>query len=126
MANSLETRVPFLDHRMVEFAASVPSNLRLKGMTSKYLLKRAMAHKLPSEIVHRRKEGFSIPMKNWLKEDLRPMMEDYLSESRLRKGGFFNPQYIQSLMSEHIKGNANHAHQLWSLMMFEIWKEKYL
>ena len=126
MANSLEARVPFLDHRLVEFAAGVPSDLKLRGMTTKYLLKKAMESKLPSSVINRRKEGFSIPMKNWLKEELRPMMGDYLSESRLKDGGFFNPRYVQRLMREHLEGSANHAHQLWSLMMFEIWKEKYI
>lgn len=126
MANSLEARTPFLDYRVVEFAASLPSHLKLNGFRSKYLLKRSMASRLPAEIIHRKKEGFSIPMKNWLRQELRPLMEEYLSESRIRKEGLFNAPYIKKLKEEHLKGTANHAHRLWSLMVFEIWRDVYL
>jgi asparagine synthase (glutamine-hydrolyzing) len=126
MANSLEARTPFLDYRLVEFAAGLPSHLKLKGLQTKYLLKRCMASKLPRTVLNRKKEGFSIPMKNWLKQELRPLMQDLLSPARMRNGGFFNPSYVQRLMTDHLKGVANHGHQLWSLMMFEIWQDSYL
>jgi asparagine synthase (glutamine-hydrolysing) len=126
MANSLEARAPFLDYRIAEFAAGLPSGLKLKGFQTKYLLKRCMEAKLPSSILKRKKEGFSIPMKNWLQHELRPMMEDVLSPCRIKQGGLFNSSYIERLKAEHLKGAANHSHQLWSLMIFEIWRDTYL
>jgi asparagine synthase (glutamine-hydrolysing) len=85
-----------------------------------------MATKLPDVILNRKKEGFSIPMKHWLKNELRPMMQEVLSPARIKREGFFNPSYIESLKTEHLNGNANHSHQLWSLMVFEMWRETYL
>lgn len=126
MAVSLEARTPFLDHRVVEFAAGLPSDLKLNGSTTKYLLKKAMKGKLPDDVLKRRKEGFSIPIKNWLKDELRPMMEEVLSADRLKDEGLFNPQYVEVLKQQHLKGSANHSHQLWSLMVFEIWRDMYL
>lgn len=126
MANSLEARTPFLDYRLVEFAAGLPSHLKLKGFQTKYLLKRCMASKLPRTVLSRKKEGFSIPMKNWLKQELRPMMQDLLSPERIKRRGFFNSSYVERLKKDHLEGTANHSHQLWSLMIFEIWQESYL
>ena len=126
MANSLEARTPFLDHRVVEFAAGLPANLKLRGLKTKYLLKRTMEPRMPREIRGRRKEGFSIPMKNWLTAELRPMMEDVLSPSRVSQVGLFNSEYIERMKSEHVSGVANHAHQLWSLMVFELWRDGYV
>jgi asparagine synthase (glutamine-hydrolysing) len=126
MANSLEARGPFLDYRVVEFAAGLPSHFKLKGFQTKYLLKRCMASRLPETILNRKKEGFSIPMKNWLKQELRPLMQDVLSPARMQRSGFFNGSYVQRLITEHLDGVANHSHQLWSLMMFEIWQDSYL
>lgn len=126
MGNSLEARTPFLDYRVVEFAAGLPSHLKLNGLKTKYLLKQCMALKLPPEIINRKKEGFSIPMKNWLKQELHQLMQDVLSPERIKKGGLFNVPYIEKLKSEHLKGIANHSHQLWSLMVFEIWKDIFL
>ena len=77
-----------------------------------------MARKLPREILNRKKEGFSIPMKNWLRGELRPLMQDVLSSERIKKEGLFNAPYIEKLKTEHLHGAANHAHQLWSLMGF--------
>ena len=127
MANSLEARSPYLDYRVVEFAMSLPSEFRLNRFTTKYLLKRCMAAKLPDNILDRKKEGFSIPIKNWLRRELRPMMEEVLSTERLkRRGPLFNAAYIEKLKSDHLRGIANYSHQLWSLMVFEIWQDEYL
>jgi asparagine synthase (glutamine-hydrolysing) len=126
MAHSLEARTPFLDYRVVEFAAALPSALRLRGFTTKYLLRRAMAAKLPRAVLTRGKQGFSIPMKNWLRHELRPLMEDVLSPARLRDAGLFDPAYVETLKAQHLAGVANHAHRLWSLMIFEIWRSLYL
>jgi asparagine synthase (glutamine-hydrolysing) len=125
MANSLEARTPYLDYRVVEFVAGLPSHLKLRGLQTKYLLKQCMASKLPHEILTRPKEGFSIPMKNWLRQELRPLMQDVLSPSRLQREGLFNAAYVEKLQAEHLQGKANHSHQLWALMVFEIWRDTY-
>jgi asparagine synthase (glutamine-hydrolysing) len=126
MATSLEARTPYLDYRVVEFAAALPSHLKLRGLQSKYLLKQCMRTKLPPQILHRKKEGFSIPMKNWLGQDLRPLMQELLSPARIQREGLFNAAYVKRLQDEHLKGVVNHSHQLWSLMIFEIWRDTYL
>jgi asparagine synthase (glutamine-hydrolysing) len=125
MANSLEVRTPYLDHRMVEFAAGLRSRLRLRGLRTKYLLKLCMASRLPREILTRRKEGLSVPMKTWLRGELRPLLELVLSPDRIQEGGLFNVSFVERLKSEHLKGTANHSHRLWSLMIFEIWREQH-
>lgn len=126
MATSLEARVPFLDHRFVEFSAKIPGKLKLKGKTSKYLLKQAMADLLPPQILTRGKEGFSIPIKNWLKEELRDLMMDVLSPERIKKDGFFEANYVSKLTAEHLQNKENHSHRLWAMMVFGIWQDIYL
>jgi asparagine synthase (glutamine-hydrolysing) len=126
MANSLEARVPFLDHKFIEFVATIPSGMKLKGFESKYVLKKAMSRILPKEILYRDKQGFSIPIKNWLKNELKPLMEEVLSSIRVKREGFFNPGYIDRLKAEHLNGVENHSHRLWALMVFEIWQDLYL
>ena len=126
MAPSLETRVPFLDHKVMEFAATIPTSLKLKGLTTKYVLKKAVADLLPQEILTRGKEGFSIPIKNWIMQELRPLLLDTLSEKRIKQRGYFQPQYVQHLIQEHLDGKENHSHRLWALMMVEIWHQVYL
>ena len=126
MATSLEARVPFLDYRFVEFAATIPDYQRLKGKVSKYALKRSMSGILPDSIIHRGKEGFSIPIKNWMKAELKPMMLDALSEQRIKESGFFDYSSVQSLIQQHLNGTENHSHRLWALMVFQIWYEQYI
>jgi asparagine synthase (glutamine-hydrolysing) len=126
MAESIEARAPYLDYRFVELISSLPGNLKLNGMKTKWILKESMRDLLPEEILRRGKEGFSIPIKNWLQNELKPMMMDTLSSDRIKKGGLFDPIYVDQLKAEHLKGTHNHSHRLWALMVFEIWKEKYL
>ena len=126
MATSLETRVPFLDHRFVEFSATIPSRLKLQGKNTKYLLKKAMEDVLPPQILNRGKEGFSIPIKNWLKEDLKPLMLEVLDQQKIKREGFFNANYVEQLKKEHLSGKENHSHRLWSMMVFGIWQDLYL
>lgn len=126
MATSLEARAPFLDYRVVEYAATIPSALKIRGTQTKYILKKALAPLLPPEIIHRGKEGFSIPIKNWLRAELRPMMLDLLSPTRMRRDGFFNADFVQQLVNEHLQGVENHSHRLWALMVFCIWRDQYL
>jgi len=121
MANSLEARVPLLDHVFVERVAAIPSRLKLRGLTRKYIFKKAMAPMLPIEVLRRRKEGFSIPMKTWLRAELRPLMADLLSESAVRRDGYFHWPHVNRLMTEHVAGQENHSHRLWALMVFQLW-----
>ena len=126
MATSLEARVPYLDYRFVELVSSLPGHLKLKGLQTKWILKKAMADLLPEEILRRGKEGFSIPIKNWLQHELKPMMLDVLSPERIQKEGLFNVAYMEKLKKEHLEGTQNHSHRLWALMVFEIWMHKYM
>lgn len=126
MANSLEARVPFLDHRFVEFAATIPSELRLNGKRTKHILKSSLQHELPMNIIERGKEGFSIPIKNWVKNELKPMMMSALSEQNVKDKGFFDPKYVNRLVDEHLKGRENHSHRIWALMVFHMWHDLYM
>jgi asparagine synthase (glutamine-hydrolysing) len=126
MATSLEARVPFLDHRFAEFAATVPGNKKLQGKKSKLILKQSMEELLPKEILYRGKEGFSIPIKNWIKEDLKPMMMDILSADKIKREGFFNVDFVEKLKREHLNGVENHSHRLWALMIFGKWHDIYM
>jgi len=85
-----------------------------------------MAKLLPKGVLYRDKQGFSIPIKNWLKDELRSLMENVLSYERIRKEGLFNPEYVDRLKTEHLNGVENHSHRLWALMVFEIWQDLYL
>lgn len=126
MASSLEARVPFLDHRFVEFAATIPSELRLNGKRTKHILKTSLQHELPMTIIERGKEGFSIPIKNWVKNELKPMMMSALSEQNVKDKGFFDPQFVNRLVDEHLKGRENHSHRIWALMVFHMWHDLYM
>jgi asparagine synthase (glutamine-hydrolysing) len=126
MAASLEARVPLLDHRVVEFALRLPRKLKMGHGQTKVLLRRAMEGRLPSAVLEKPKQGFSIPMKHWLRGPLRPMMGELLSTSRVRQRGYFEPETITNWMEEHVQGRANHSHRLWALMVFELWHRKVL
>lgn len=126
MAVSLEVRAPYLDLRVAEFAASLPSRYKLHGYTSKYILKRAAKGLVPPFVWRRGKKGFGVPFAQWLKAELRPMARDLLSAERLRRGGLFNPEYVARLQDEHERGVANHRKLLWTLLSFELWRESFV
>lgn len=126
MAPSLEARVPLLDHKLVEFAFTLPGNLKLRGMETKWIFKKTMERLLPKETLYRKKEGFSIPIKHWLAMDLKDMMLGYLDEKRLREEGLFEPSAVAAMIKAHLEGRENYSHQLWALLVFQIWKENYL
>ncbi len=126
MANSLEARVPLLDHKLVEFAASLPAEFKLHGGRRKHLLKRVAADLLPLPIVSRRKQGFPIPIDEWLRNEARPMMRDLLAEETLRRRGLFDVEYVQSLIRQHESGFADHALPLWGLMNLELWQQRFI
>ncbi len=125
MACSLEARVPLLDHELVELAFQVPAELKVRGSRTKILLKRVAARHVPPECVYRPKEGFSIPLKHWLRDGLRPLMEELLSPDRLGREGLFEAGEVDRLKREHLEGRANHSHLLWSLMVFEMWRRRW-
>ncbi len=126
MATSLEVRVPFLDHRVVEFALSLPEELKIKGLKTKHILKTMMHGVLPDTVINKPKQGFSIPMKNWLRGAAKSLMMDMLSEERLKIQGIFNPLYIKRLVEEHLYNRANHSHKLWGLILFQCWYDRFL
>ena len=126
MATSLETRAPFLDGDVMELAFSMPGHLKIRNGERKWILKQAMRDVLPASILNRRKEGFSIPMKNWLRRELQPLMRELLSRDRLARRGLFEPAVVAELMDEHTSGKQNHAHTLFPLMVFERWAEEHL
>jgi asparagine synthase (glutamine-hydrolysing) len=125
MATSLETRAPFLDLDVMELAFSMPGHLKIRQGRRKHVVKEALRGLLPEHILNRKKEGFSIPMKQWLRRELKPMMETLLSPSRLAARGFVEPAEVRRLIDAHTSGRANHAHVLFSLMVFERWAEEF-
>jgi len=126
MANSLEIRVPFLDYTFVEFAAGIPHRLKLKGLASKHILKRAMASRLPPEILAKKKMGFDIPLGVWIREDLRDFILETLAPARLRRHGLFDERFVGGILEEHLRGSHNHRQLLWPLVIFQSWHDHYL
>jgi asparagine synthase (glutamine-hydrolysing) len=126
MAMSLEARGPFLDYRVVELALSMPGHMKIRGSQRKYILKKAFADLIPEVVLKRKKEGFSIPMKNWLKQELKSVLQELLDEKTLAKLGFFNWSAVNHMVQEHLCGKQNHAHRLWCLMVFVMWHRKYI
>jgi asparagine synthase (glutamine-hydrolysing) len=126
MAHSLEARVPFLDRSMVELSRRIPSRLRLKGLTTKYLLRRAMAGRLPEPIIRGQKLGFNVPMSAWLAGPLRELLGDVLSPARLARQGLLAPRAVERLVREHLARTADHSHALWTLLVLGVWHDEVL
>jgi asparagine synthase (glutamine-hydrolysing) len=126
MANSLEIRVPFLDYTFVEYAATIPSAMKLRGFRSKYILKKAMAGRLPQDILTKKKIGFDIPLGVWIKQELGDFVRETLSPASLKKHGFFNEAHIQKILDEHFAGSHNHRQLLWPLIIFQYWYDHYI
>jgi len=122
MANSLETRAPFLDHEIAELLAKIPAELKLRGHTSKYILKKAMADLIPPEILGRGKWGFALPVDIWFRGELKNLIGDVVDQART--SAIFNYPYLKSKLDEHIQRKRNHQRLLWSLMMFQLWYEQ--
>jgi asparagine synthase (glutamine-hydrolysing) len=124
MANSLEMRVPFLDIRLIEFMSKIPLKFKTKGFTLKYLLKKSMENLLPNEILNQKKMGFQVPLAKWINSDLKEMIGEYLSPERIKKDGFFNPDFVDSLRETHKSGKRNLYDQIYSILIFNMWFEK--
>src|SRR3989338_11078637 len=123
MYNSLEVRAPFLDYRLVDFINSLPFDLKLKGFTTKYILKELMKGKLPDNIINRPKKGFGVPVAKWLNDELKDFTNDLLAGSRLKNQGIFNPDYVNKILVEHRHKKADHRKKIWTLLMFQIWHD---
>ncbi|HVD93003.1 MAG TPA: asparagine synthase (glutamine-hydrolyzing) [Vicinamibacterales bacterium] len=126
MAVSLEAREPLLDHKLLEFAATVPTSLKLKDGRGKYLLRKVLERRVPPEILARGKQGFEAPIAEWLRGPLAPMADALLADGRLRDRGVFNDREVSRLWTEHRDGRADHRHRLWQLMMLELWFRQFI
>ncbi|KKR75680.1 MAG: Asparagine synthetase [Parcubacteria group bacterium GW2011_GWE2_40_8] len=126
MKNSMEVRSPFLDPNLVELANSLPFSFKLKGFTTKYILKKLMEDKLPGSIVYRKKKGFGIPLSRWLRNELKEFCDGLLSEEKIKNQGLFNYDYIAKLKLEHFDENKDNRKKLWTLMAFMIWYERFM
>jgi asparagine synthase (glutamine-hydrolysing) len=124
MANSLETRAPFLDHHVVEFAASLPLSLKLRNGQGKWLLRQLLYRHVPQALVDRPKKGFSVPLGAWLRGPLRDWAEDLLAEPRLRADGYFDGAAVRRVWSDHLQGKSDQALKLWSVLMFQAWQAR--
>ena len=126
MANSLEARSPFLDHHVMEFAASLPEKFKLRGLTSKYLLKRILKKLLPAENLDRRKMGFGVPIGPWLRGKLQPFLRETLLADAVLRRGLFKPDAVRQLVELHTRGERDYSHQLWTLLMLELWFQRFI
>lgn len=126
MAHSVEVRPPFLDHRLIEYVATLPGDLKIKNGNVKYILKRAVEDLLPEGLINRPKEGFLMPINAWLLDHLRDFVEDLLGPKQLEEQGIFKPDAVKRLLSEHYGGTYNHGNRIWSMVMLQIWWRKYI
>lgn len=126
MANSLEARSPFLDWHLTEFAARLPSHFKVRGSTSKYILKKAVADIVPGDNMHRPKQGFAVPVGPWFRGELKDYLADHVLGSRFQSRGLFKPAAVQKLFDDHQRGAGDHAHHLWTLLMLELWFREFI
>lgn len=126
MAASLEARVPLLDHELIEFVVGMPAELKLKGLETKYIFKKAMEGIVPREILYREKQGFGVPIGDWINAQLKDRIYSDLTEQKTIERGYFDPGYIKTLLDEHRRGRRDHSHAVWVLWMLELWHRGYI
>jgi asparagine synthase (glutamine-hydrolysing) len=126
MAASIESRVPFLDHKLVEFSTALPDRLKLRGWTTKYVLREAMKGLLPEAILKRRKMGFPVPLGRWFRGEFRALLDEYVVGERTVARGLFQRDFLRRLAEEHVAGRADHTERLWALVNFEMWQRQFL
>jgi asparagine synthase (glutamine-hydrolysing) len=126
MAASVESRVPFLDHKLVEFTSSLPERLKLRGGTTKYVLRQSMKGVLPAAILDRPKMGFPVPIGSWFRGAYSSVLDEYVLSSRAAERGIFNTEFVHALVEQHQRGEANHSERLWSLVNLEMWFRRFI
>jgi asparagine synthase (glutamine-hydrolysing) len=126
MAASIEVRVPFLDNEVIDLVLQMRPQMKIRGLTQKAILRRAMAGRLPDGVLHRRKAAFGLPVRSWMQNELQPMMQDLLSEERLRTRGILNPTAVRQMVHQNTTGERDFTIQLWSLMTLELWQQAHL
>ncbi|HEY0408064.1 MAG TPA: asparagine synthase (glutamine-hydrolyzing) [Pyrinomonadaceae bacterium] len=126
MAVSLEARTPLLDHKLIEFVTRIPASLKMKGLETKHIFKQAVRGLVPDEILDRPKQGFGVPIQQWINQELREYIRDVLTAGRARQRGYFRARYVDLLFDEHERGRRDHSHQLWALFMLELWHRAFL
>lgn len=123
MSNSLETRAPFLDHRIIDFAWQIPHSLKLKNGRGKWILREILSYYIPKKLIDRKKSGFSVPIDNWLRGPLRHWAENLLDEKKITEQGYLNSKVVKIMWKEHINKKKNLGSQLWNVLMFQLWLE---
>ncbi len=126
MAVSLETRVPLLDHKLIEFVTRIPASMKMRGLASKHIFKRAIGDLVPPALLSRPKQGFGVPVQQWINQELRSYIRDVLTDKKMRARGYFNWKYVDVLFDEHERGRRDHSMQLWSLFMLELWHRTFV
>ncbi len=127
MAVSLEARVPLLDHKLIEFVCSrIPASMKMKGVETKHIFKRAIRDLVPTEILDRPKQGFGVPMEQWINQQLRARLHDTLREPRTQQRGYIEKRYVEVLLDEHERGRRDHAAELWALFVLELWQRTFI
>jgi asparagine synthase (glutamine-hydrolysing) len=126
MAVSIEARVPLLDHRLVEFVTGLPQRLKMSGFCSKLLLRQAMRSLLPARTLRRRKQAFRVPLKAWLRGELREILRDTLTASRARERELFRRQAVDALLEDHFSGRQENSQVLWNLLWLELWLQRFV
>src|SRR2546423_5670833 len=127
MAASLEARVPLLDQKLIDFVcARIPAGMKMKGLNTKYIFKQAVRDLVPAEILNRPKQGFGVPIDQWINQQLRARVRETLTEQRTKRRAYFNPAYVKLLLDEHERGRRDHATELWALFMLELWHRRFI
>ena len=126
MVNSLEARSPLLDHKVIEFAAGLPENIKLKGAENKSLLKKVGSKLVPKEVLYRKKMGFGVPITHWLRRDLKDLLQDNLLAKRFSQRGIARKDVVENLVKEHLSVEKDNVWQLWTLLMLELWFQRFI
>jgi asparagine synthase (glutamine-hydrolysing) len=126
MTASLEGREPFLDHRVIEFAAQLPDHYKYYKGSKKHIIKEIVHQYIPQKIMNRPKMGFAIPIENWLANELKQLVNDYLNESDIEKQNIFNVDYVKKIKADFFNGKKEYATKIWYLLMFQMWYKKWM
>src|SRR5687768_8177649 len=126
MANSLEARSPFLDHHVIEFAASLPEHLKMRRFETKTLLKKVAARLVPREAIYRRKMGFGVPIGKWFRDEMKDFIREVLTSSRAVRRGVVKPEATAKYLAEHLAGERDHSYRIWTLLMLELWFQRFI